>query len=125
MNLPLQLSSNSTAFVGGARADVRSIWNLQGSSVAIADQPTQLNVEASAKTAGTVLRSVPQQASFEEKIFNSLVALKISVSQYAMHLSNDERRRLFVRLDEVINIEDWHEEDTLPILGSFINFLKW
>ncbi len=125
MSLPLQFSPNSTAFVGGAQADIRRIWNIQRSSIAIADQSADLDVEVSSQKAGTLLRSVPQQTSYEEKIFNSLVSLKVAVSQYAMHLPNEERDRLFARLDEVINVEDWHEEDTFPILGSFINFLKW
>jgi hypothetical protein len=56
---------------------------------------------------------------------DSLVSLKVSVSQYAMHLPKGERSRLFARLDEVINVEDWHEEDTLPTSNSFVSFLKW
>jgi hypothetical protein len=125
MNLPVQFSPNAAAFVGGTLADVRSIWNAQGSSVAITGQSANLGVEASSQKAGVLLRSVPQQASFEEKIFNSVVALKVAFAQYAMHLPREERTRLFARLDDVLNVEDWHEEDTLPILESFVYFLKW
>ena len=70
-------------------------------------------------------QSIPQSTSFEESIYNSLVSLKVAVSQYAMHLSNDERRRIFHELDTVINISDWHEGDVLPDPTAFQDFLKW
>jgi len=76
-------------------------------------------------TPQTFTRITPQQSSFQEKIFTSLVSLKIAVSQYAMHLSSDERHRIFDQLDFVINIDDWHEDDNLPSPQSFQNFLKW
>lgn len=63
--------------------------------------------------------------TFEEKIFDSLVSLKVAVSAYAMHLSADERSRLFAELDDKINVDDWHEEDKLPAVHSFVQFLKW
>jgi hypothetical protein len=81
-------------------------------------------LELSGKKPGTISAG-PIQASFEERIFSSLASLKIAVSQYAMHLSHDERHRIFERLDGVINVDDWHEEDPLPQLPSFRNFLKW
>src|ERR1700676_1059471 len=73
----------------------------------------------------TVTRVDPQQSSFEERIFGSLAALKIAVSQYAMHRSSSERHRIFDQLDFVINEDDWHEEDSLPRTQSFQDFLKW
>lgn len=60
-----------------------------------------------------------------EKIFDTLVSLKVSVSFFAMHLSRDERRRIFDALDDIINMDDWHESDTLPTKQSFQQFLKW
>jgi hypothetical protein len=63
--------------------------------------------------------------SFEEKIFNSLVSLKVAVAAYAMHLDGDERARLFAALDDKINVDDWHEDDALPAVRSFVDFLKW
>jgi hypothetical protein len=72
-----------------------------------------------------VTRLAPQQANFEEKVFGSLVSLKVAVSQYAMHLSTQERHRIFDQLDFVINVDDWHEQDALPRPQSFQDFLKW
>lgn len=94
-------------------------------SAAIAHHPLNYQIEVSAKKSGTVIQSIPQQASFDEKLFDSLVQLKVAVSQYAMHLPADERHRIFERLDSVINLDDWHEEDKLPRLESFRDFLKW
>jgi hypothetical protein len=77
------------------------------------------------KKSNTVWRSIPEATSFEEQIFNALVSLKVAVSEYAMHLSDTERRRIFTELDSIINTEDWHEEDTLPKIEAFRDFLKW
>jgi hypothetical protein len=97
----------------------------QTSSAPIADGPSNSQVLMDAQKTGSLIQSVPQQAGFEERIFNALVALKVATAQYAMHLPPLERARLFSRLDEVINADDWHEEDALPLLSSFVNFLKW
>src|SRR3977135_3567716 len=67
----------------------------------------------------------PRVASFDEKIFDSLVSLKVAISQYAMHLGAADRQRLFEELDSKINVEDWHEDDTLPTVSSLQEFLKW
>jgi hypothetical protein len=42
-----------------------------------------------------------------------------------MHLSTEERHRLFKELDGLINVEHWHEGDTLPSIIAFRDFLKW
>jgi hypothetical protein len=68
---------------------------------------------------------VPTDGSFEEKIFDALVSLKLAASTYAMHLSADERSRIFAELDDKINVDDWHQEDKLPAVQSFVQFLKW
>ena len=73
----------------------------------------------------TFLQTVPDSASLEAQIFNSLVSLKVAVSQYAMHLSTEERHRIFEELDYLINVDDWHEGDTLPNIVAFRDFLKW
>jgi len=67
----------------------------------------------------------PRVTSFDERIFDSLVSLKVAISQYAMHLGAAERQRLFEELDSKINVEDWHEDDTLPAVSSLQEFLKW
>jgi hypothetical protein len=63
--------------------------------------------------------------SFAEKLFNSLVELKVGVAEYAMHLTPDVRAKIFKDLDDLLNVDDWHEDDLLPRLLSFRDFLKW
>jgi hypothetical protein len=94
-------------------------------SIASTTQPAKPTIEVSQKHAGTVFRSLQRHSSYGETLFDRLVALKVAASQYAMHLVSQERHRIFARLDAVINIDDWHEEDALPELESFKNFLKW
>jgi hypothetical protein len=72
-----------------------------------------------------IVRQQPHVATFEERIFDALVSLKVSASFLSMHLSADERHRLFDALDETINVDDWHEGDKLPAVSSFQEFLRW
>jgi hypothetical protein len=100
--------------------------NVRGSS-AVKDSPARSDAKEVVVKGNPFKRErwVPEAAGFEERVFNSLVSLKVAVSQYAMHLSTDERQRLFAELDSVINTDDWHEEDKLPAIESFRDFLKW
>jgi hypothetical protein len=125
MNLLRQASPKVTTLGPGVATELRSLLGIPASTAAISDRPSESAVQVSARNPHSVTRSVPQQISFDERVFDSLVSLKVAASQYAMHLSSEERARLFARLDDVINIDDWHEEDTLPIPASFVNFLKW
>jgi hypothetical protein len=90
------------------------------------DQPlANQKILVSAKRSERVVRSMTRSTGFEENIFNSLVSLKVAVSQYAMHLSSNERHRIFEQLDSMINVDDWHQGDDLPKSSSFQDFLKW
>jgi hypothetical protein len=42
-----------------------------------------------------------------------------------MHLTPETRAKLFRDLDEVLNVDDWYEEDAFPNTVSFRDFLKW
>jgi hypothetical protein len=109
----------------GALYRGRAVFGEHSSSMRDAARPDTNKIVVEAKPTSTVTRSVPEAADFAERIFNSLVALKVAVSQYAMHLSDAERHRIFAELDSVINTEDWHEEDQLPKIEAFKDFLKW
>src|SRR5271155_2350094 len=69
----------------------------QGRSWSFNDLPFLENKKVVVETSrsGTLVRSVPRVTSFEEQVFNTLISLKVAVSQYAMHLSNEERQRIF------------------------------
>src|SRR4051812_47590739 len=56
-----------------------------------------------------------------EQLFDALVSLKVAVSRYAMHIPQDVRERLFGQLDDVLAVEDWHDDDALPQRASFLD----
>lgn len=70
-------------------------------------------------------RRPARRNSLNEELFSELVKLKIAVAQYAMHLSRDTRHKIFDDLDSLLNPDDWYEEDKLPQMTSFRDFLKW
>ncbi len=120
-------------FYGGKRTDFTELMgtsqpklaHIRGSATVMMGEPLDPRIQVSALHSSTVVRSIQHQTSYAERLFDCLVSLKVAASQYAMHLSAQERHRIFHRLDSVINVEDWHEDDTLPRLDSFRNFLKW
>lgn len=68
--------------------------------------------------------SVPTK-TFEQKVFDALVELKVSVAQFAMHLSPSRRRTIFDQLDNIINVDDWYEDDEFPSIRAFKDVLAW
>lgn len=77
----------------------------------------------SAKFASFKLRSTGEK-SLKEKLFDSLVSVKTMTSQIAMHLDKDWRTRLFTQLDDLLDIDDWHEDDEPVKETSFGTFLR-
>jgi hypothetical protein len=125
-----QVSSLTRASVSNPLSPTRTIT--ENTLLVQADLPTGLAQLLGSQTV-TVLgnekqiirREAPQAESFEERLFDVLVLLKVSVSQYSMHLKRDERHRIFSGLDELLNIDDWHEGDKFPEVASLRAFLKW
>jgi len=76
-------------------------------------------------TNGRALHIDPVQAkSTAERLYDSLAEAKQLTAQVAMHLDSDLRRRLFAQLDDLLNLDDWHDDDT-PLTGSsFSTFLR-
>lgn len=59
-----------------------------------------------------------------EKLYDSLANAKVATAQVAMHLDENWRTRLFAQLDDLLNVDDWHEDDE-PVEGSsFETFLR-
>jgi hypothetical protein len=85
----------------------------------------QGSVTLAGNASRTMTLSARPKEALEQTLFNVLVGLKVSVSQYAMHLSQEVRHRIFDQLDAIINADDWHEEDDLPRQDAFQEFLKW
>jgi hypothetical protein len=68
---------------------------------------------------------VPSSTNLQEHLFDARVNLKVVTSQYAMHLSESARSRLFSELDYLLAEDGWDPDDTLPTVESFRVFLKW
>lgn len=59
------------------------------------------------------------------KIFNNKSELKILISEIAMHLTPERRKDLFKQIDELLDVDDWMEEDSLIDPHSFRSFLRF
>lgn len=64
------------------------------------------------------------QKSLAEQLYDALANAKVLTSQVAMHLSQDWRDRLFHQLDDLLDADDWHDEDKPVENTSFTTFLR-
>jgi hypothetical protein len=117
----LQFGSKIADLIASQRSDLERL--LQG--LGIMTDPSRDHLVLEAQSSKSVMRSTPIQPNLQQRVFDSAVEMKVAVSQYAMHLSPETRQKLFHDLDEVVNVDDWYEEDTLPRYDSFRDFLKW
>ena len=62
---------------------------------------------------------------FEQRVEAALIELKTATAQYAMHLSAAQREEIFDQLENIINVDDWYEEDMFPRLAAFKDLLAW
>jgi hypothetical protein len=74
------------------------------------------------------LRPTPQTLSEDQslvaKLFDAVAAAKIITSQVAMHLDDEQRRRLFRQLDSLHDAEEWEHGDVPLQQASYSSFLK-
>lgn len=63
-------------------------------------------------------------SSLPNRLFNASSVLKVAVSQVSMHLSDEWRRWLFRKIDQLHETEDWEETDATITRDSFMNFLR-
>ncbi len=63
-------------------------------------------------------------ASLRERLYDALANAKVATSRVAMHLERDRRDRLFAQLDDLLNFEEWHEDDEPLLDASFATFLR-
>ncbi len=59
-----------------------------------------------------------------ERLYDALAEAKILTSHVAMHLDDSWRERLFVQLDDLLEYDDWHEDDEPVTRASFETFLR-
>ncbi|MFK5978693.1 MAG: hypothetical protein QM488_07385 [Rhizobiaceae bacterium] len=62
--------------------------------------------------------------TLEERLYNALAACKMRVAEVAMHLDNDWRQRFFRQLDNLLDFDEWDEDD-LPVTSpSFVTLMR-
>ncbi len=59
-----------------------------------------------------------------EKLYDALARVKLLTAQVAMHLDTEWRSRIFEQLDDLLDAEDWHEDDDPIKASSFQTFLR-
>ena len=59
-----------------------------------------------------------------EKLYDALARVKLLTAQVAMHLDTEWRSRIFEQLDDLLDAEDWHEDDDPIKAPSFETFLR-
>ena len=59
-----------------------------------------------------------------EKLYDALARVKLLTAQVAMHLDAEWRSRIFEQLDDLLDAEDWHEDDDPIKASSFQTFLR-
>jgi hypothetical protein len=59
-----------------------------------------------------------------EKLFDALASFKVLTSQVAMHIDIDVRNKLFKQLDELIDQEEWDDNDDIPEISSYRTLLR-
>lgn len=59
-----------------------------------------------------------------ERLYDALARTKLLTAQVAMHLDVEWRRRIFEQLDDLLDAEDWHEDDVPIKASSFETFLR-
>ena len=62
--------------------------------------------------------------STAERLHDALTMAKVKTSEVVMHLDGEWRDRLFAQLDDLLDIEDWHEDDEPLLDESFGTFLR-
>jgi hypothetical protein len=63
-------------------------------------------------------------ASTAERLHDALTSAKVMTSSVVMHLDREWRDRLFAQLDDLLDVEDWHEDDEPLLDKSFRTFLR-
>ena len=57
-------------------------------------------------------------------LYDTRAAFKMYVASVAMHISMDDRARLFRQLDLLLDSEEWDSQDAPPTLASFQTYMR-
>jgi hypothetical protein len=65
-----------------------------------------------------------KDASPGDAVYDALARAKVLTAQFAMHLDNDWRRKLFAQLDSLHDVEEWEAGDRPLQEASFVSFIR-
>lgn len=86
------------------------------------------NVFASLSTPSSLARREAKTqgpaTGLEERLYDALASFKLKTAAVAMHLTADERLRLFRQLDSLMAADTWDPDDAPTTLGSFSTLLR-
>ncbi len=60
-----------------------------------------------------------------DRLNKAAFELKVLLGQYAMHMASADRSLLIETLNDLLDPEEWHDDDVVPKVESFQAFLKW
>lgn len=108
-------------------AESPNLWRQRGSRVvpfSLPDSSSQSDytLEMPELPTGSLHKA---HANLEHDLFFKKLELKNLASGVSMYMEESWRTRMFKQLDILLSPEEWHEEDALPDLSSFQNFLSW
>jgi hypothetical protein len=69
--------------------------------------------------------SAPTKKTLMEQVFDRSVSLKVTTSHFAMHLSAPERARIFLEIDNILDVDRWEEGEKLPLIEGYKDFLRY
>ena len=73
---------------------------------------------------GIVKKSHENTYTIEERLYDALALCKIKTSSVAMHITNEWRSRFFSQLDNLMDVENWEEDDKPITESSFTTLLR-
>jgi hypothetical protein len=73
---------------------------------------------------GTQSKVLANLKPLSERLFDALSGFKVFTSQVAMHLDTDKRDRIFSQLNNLLDAEEWPDNDEPPEFDSYRTFLR-
>ncbi len=70
-------------------------------------------------------QDIADETNLEAKLYANRSALKVMTSQISMHLRPDQRGDFFAQVDELLDTENWTEDDGIISLPSYRTFLRF
>jgi hypothetical protein len=100
---------------------------LLASTAPAIEHPSRGRIEGNVTGGGErrIFRIPAEVEGLEANLFKNRADLKLLTSQVAMHLSSEERHRLFSAIDRLLNIAEWEDESSEIDENSFRSFLRF